>query len=208
MSPLLKRFAIAGVAVVVLLGGWIAYVRATAPQPATDTAHIHASSEDHKECAARVANKPLPRLDLRAADGALVNAAELSQQQPVIMIHFMGNTCSHCIEQLVALNKRSAELKSRGIRVIAFSEDSAEDNAATVSKYTFDASVFTFTSDPVGVAARALGAFYTERDGTETELHIALVVKRGTVTFAHFDTKPLMDITELIRLATTAQPAL
>jgi peroxiredoxin len=195
----LQRFGLAAVGLAVLLGGWFAFVRSTAPAP--EAAHNHASSEDHKECAAKIVGKPLPSFSITDADGHAVNVAQRSTQSPLILIRFMGNTCSHCMEQLVALNRHAAALKSSGVRVVALSEDGAEDNRATMKKYGFDASVFTFATDAAGLAAKDLGALYTEKDGSETELHVALVVKRGTVVFANYDTKPFMNVDELLRQA-------
>lgn len=194
---LLQRFGFAAVGLAVLLGGWFTFVRATAPP--VEAPHNHASSEDHKECAAKIAGKPLPTLSITDADGCALNVVQRSIDTPMILIRFMGNTCSHCMEQLIALNKCAAQLKTSGVRVVAFSEDGADDNRVTMKKYSFDADVFTFATDAAGLTAKELGALYTEKDGSETELHVALVVKRGVVVFAHYDTKPFMSVDELLR---------
>jgi hypothetical protein len=40
---------------------------------------------------------------------------------------------------------------------------------------------------------------YKEEDGTNTELHVALIVRKGRIDFAHFDTKPYSDVQGLVR---------
>jgi peroxiredoxin len=233
MLILLKRFALPASLVLMLLGGWTIFVRSTAqPEasaaaPATDNAHNspthqHATAEEHKQCAVRVVGKPLPELLLKDARGFAFNpthtpnalnapqvpnaqnSPDASKAAPVLLVRYLGYSCSHCIQQLLALQKHSAALKRSGIRVIAFSEDSAEDNAVVIAKYKFDTAVFTFATDPDNAAGRALGAVYKEKDGSETELHISLVLRDGVVAFAAFDSKPFMDIPALLNLLSVA----
>jgi thioredoxin-dependent peroxiredoxin len=123
---------------------------------------------------------------------------QLSEKQPVIVIRYLGYGCSHCIEQLLALQKLSDTLKMRHIRIIAFSDDTPEQNAAVMTKYGFDPALFTLASDPAKASAYSLGAVYPETDGTMTELHVSLVVQKGVVNFAHFDSKPMMDVRGLL----------
>ena len=168
--------------------------------------HRHATSEDHKECAAKVAGKPLPPLWLRNADNEPINIrAEIERNRATLFIRYLGYGCSHCIEQLLALQRRSEELKSAGIRVIAFSDDAPAENRAVIQKYGFAPEVFTLASDPVKSSARSLGAVYAETDGSTTELHVSLAVRGGKVVFAHFDSKPMMDVQELIDRAKRGQ---
>jgi len=211
-TTLTRRFALAALLVMLGLSGVVAMLRSSAPQQQaiamrTAEPHAHATSEDHKRCAANVLGKGLPSLPIRAADGTVINLVQRSATQPVLVVRYLGYSCSHCIEQLIELQKHSTELKAQGLHIVAFSEDTAEENAAVQKKYGFDREVFTFASDPANLAATALGGVYKEQDGSETELHISLVVKGGVVRFAHFDTKPMMDIPALLTALRAAQTA-
>jgi peroxiredoxin len=212
MNTLFQRFALPALAVVLLLSGWMLYVRATKPtleSGASDSSslpqeHHHATSEDHKKCAARLAGKPLPPLPLRGVDNQVVNVIQASMERPVIVVRYLGYSCSHCIQQLLMLKEHTQALRASGVRVIAFSEDSRDDNEMVIKKYGFDPTVFIFASDAGNFAAKELGGVYKENDGSETELHITLIVRQGVVTFAHFDTKPMMDIILLLQSASVA----
>ena len=126
----------------------------------------------------------------------------MSQKKPVIVIRYLGYGCSHCIEQLLALQKLTNRLKAGQIHVIAFSDDLPEQNQTVVQKYAFDPAVFTFAFDPAKSLARSIGAVYREEDGAMTELHVSLIVRAGRVDFANFDTKPYMDVANLVKQVT------
>lgn len=177
------------------------FMKSSKPDLPASTSHKHATSEDHKECAAKIAGKELPPLSLRNTDNTAISVMTLSQEQPVIVIRYLGYGCSHCIEQLLALQKLSPVLKEKHIRVIAFSDDTPQQNQTVMTKYNFDPTLFTLASDPAKASAYSLGAVYPEADGTTTELHVSMVVQRGRVKFAHFDSKPLMDVQSLLAQA-------
>lgn len=166
-----------------------------------NTAHNHASSEDHKKCAARILHTNLPAVLLQDTDKNSFSTVEISEKQVVIVIRYLGYGCSHCIEQLLTLQQSTQMLDSAKVRVVAFSDDTPEQNAVVMGKYKFDPRVFTFAFDPAKSMGRSIGAVYTEEDGSKTELHVAMIVRKGRVEFAHFDTKPMADVQALIRLA-------
>lgn len=215
LKQLLQRFATAIGLVLIGLASMIFFMKSSKPSEITateansaetkpSTAHNHASSEDHKKCAAKITGTILPLVQLQNTDRSSFSIAELSEKQSVIVIRYLGYGCSHCIEQLLALKKLTARLKSDNIRVVAFSDDPPEQNEMVVQKYKFSQDVFTFAFDPAKSMGRSIGAVYKEEDGTSTELHVTMIVRNRRVGFAHFDTKPMMEIEEIIRQATTA----
>ncbi len=209
---LFRRFASAIALVAVGLVSMIYFMKSSKPDDVSaisgtstaQTAHTHASSDDHKKCAANLTGKNLPATLLQNTDKTSLSPAELSEQGTVIVIRYLGYGCSHCIEQLLALQKLTSRLKSARVKVIAFSDDMPEQNLVVVQKYEFDPAVFSFAFDPAKSLGRSIGAVYTEDDGAKTELHVSMVVRKRRVEFAHFDTKPMMDVEELLRRATTA----
>lgn len=208
LKHLLKRFATAMMLIITGLGAMIFFMKSSKPEAVAGESHHHATSEDHKQCAAKIAGKPVPPLSLRDITDAPFSVMALSEQQSVIVIRYLGYGCSHCIEQLLALQKLSDTLKTKNIRVIAFSEDTPEQNAGVMKKYAFDPTIFTLASDPTNASARSLGAVYPETDGTTTELHVSMVIRQGIVRFAHFDTKPMMDVQTLLTQAQSAEAKL
>lgn len=197
LTQVLKRLGTAMALVVLGLASVVFFMKSTKPETA-NASHKHATSEDHKECAAKIAGKELPPLALRSSDNTPLSVATLSEKQPVIVIRYLGYGCSHCIEQLLALQKLSETLKAKHVRVIAFSDDTPEQNQTVMVKYGFDPTIFILAADPAKASAYSLGAVYSEADGTTTELHVSLVVQRGRVSFAHFDSKPMMDVQTLL----------
>jgi peroxiredoxin len=207
-KKVLKQFSTAIALVLLAMGSMLYFIKSSKPTEASSTipsnaAHNHASSKDHEQCATNLSGKPLPAILLQNTDKTSFSAVALSQKKPVIVIRYLGYGCSHCIEQLLALQKLTDRLKAGQIRVIAFSDDLPEQNQTVVQKYAFDPAVFTFAFDPAKSLARSIGAVYKEEDGTMTELHVSLIVRAGRVDFANFDTKPYMDIENLIKQTAT-----
>ncbi len=198
LKIVLKRFGTALVLILIGLASVIFFMKSSKPEQASASTHKHASSEDHKECAAKIAGKALPPLSLRDTQGGEIPVMTISERQPVIVIRYLGYGCSHCIEQLLALQKLADTLKSKRVRVIAFSDDTPEENRNVMTKYQFDPAIFTLASDPAKASAYSLGAVYPETDGTMTELHVSMIVEKGLVRFAHFDSKPMMDVQALL----------
>jgi peroxiredoxin len=207
-KKVLKQFSTAIALVLLALASMLYFMKSSRPAETSfpntpNTAHNHASSKDHEQCAANLAGKPLPNILLQNTEKTSFSAVDFSQKKPVIVIRYLGYGCSHCIEQLLALQKLTDLLKSEQIRVIAFSDDLPEQNQTVVQKYNFDPAVFTFAFDPAKSLARSIGAVYREEDGAMTELHVSLIVRAGRVDFANFDTKPYMNVEDLVKRVIT-----
>jgi peroxiredoxin len=209
MLPIFKRF---GIAAFGIIGGILALafvLRASRPPEEVETSHLHSSKYDHSNCARLLWGKQLPRTvhTLTDINKQEIDLKTLSENTgSVVLIRYLGYSCSHCIEQLIALNKRADTLKKLGVRVIAFSEDDAEQNAAVAKKYGFDADVFTIASDADNRYGQRLGAVFKEPNGDETNLHAAIVVRRDTVMFAVMDIKPFMAIDSLVKESQRSTP--
>jgi thioredoxin-dependent peroxiredoxin len=200
MNPLIKKFALFALLGCVVFGGTMAFMRSTTPAlPASE--HNHTSAFDHSKCATMIVDRPLPALNLQTTNQAFVDAIEISKQKPVIMIRYLGYGCSHCVEQLTAINALADSLKQYGIPVLAFSSDAPEDNILMLKAMKYDTSVMSVLSDYSDNSAKKLGGQFREENGTTTQLHIAMIVRNGIVRFANFDTKPFMDAPYLLARA-------
>ncbi|MEO7994802.1 MAG: peroxiredoxin family protein, partial [bacterium] len=73
---------------------------------------------------------PAPEFDALDSSGAPVTLAEY-RGAPVVLVFYLGEGCAHCVEQLQAINKRSADFDSRGVKVLAISSETPEQQAAS-----------------------------------------------------------------------------
>ena len=121
----------------------------------------------------------------------------LSEQQPIILIRFLGTQCSHCAEQLYNLNKQSDLLRSHGINVIAISSEKQKELHAFSKKNSFSDAI-TFLEDENNAAAASLSAFDKDKD---IDLHLAMIIHKGKLIFATYNDEPFMDIDKLIEKA-------
>lgn len=127
-----------------------------------------------------------------SADSMSVDIVKRSYDQPLIVIRFLGSLCSHCMQQLVALNERAAEFKELNTKIIAFSNNPPSKCAEVMTQYHIDTSVISICSDTDNACSRALGSTITEKDGSTTDLHAFLILDKGLVVFEHYSATPLM----------------
>jgi peroxiredoxin len=208
MFAIFKRFGVAAFGIVGGILGLAFFLRSSRP-PEAEVSHLHSSKYDHSNCARLLWGRQLPATThpLTEPNGSEIDLKALSQgQRSVILVRYLGYSCSHCIEQLIALNKRADTLKQLGVKIIAFSEDDAERNAVLMKKYQFDSDVFTLASDADNRFGKRLGAVFKEPNGEETNLHAAIVVRRDTVMFAVMDIKPFMAIDSLVKESQRTTP--
>lgn len=157
---------------------------------------------NYKEAERRL--QPLPLVI--SYDGQQIDVVKLSYERPVIAVRFLGSLCSHCMQQIVELNKQAAVLKSHGITVIAFSNNPPQKCAEVSSTYGIDTTVVKICSDSDNMASTALGTTITEKDGTVTELHGFVIVDKGLVVYEHYSTSPLMSFHSVIDKITKRRP--
>lgn len=121
----------------------------------------------------------------------------------VIVVRYLGFSCTHCVRQLTYLNSYARRLSAAGIRVVAFSSDDDRTNMRLVRRMGYDTSVITLVSDPDNRRARDLDLLRTV-DGEQLDLHAALVVRNGILTFGILSTQPFMDVARLVQAAVVA----
>ena len=131
-------------------------------------------------------------------DGSRVDLSVVSDSVPVIMVRHMGAACSHCMEQIRALQNATDRIRAAGARAYAFSHDDDSTCLATQEQLQLDTTCITICSDTDNRTAAALGCVFSEVDGTETNLHMVMVVHRRRVLFEHFSLTPLMGFERVI----------
>lgn len=133
-----------------------------------------------------------------AADGRSVDIIKLSYDQPVVIIRFLGSLCSHCMQQIVALNERASTFRTLNARVIAFSNNPPLKCAEVTRAYHIDTAVVTICSDTGNTCSQALGTTIVETDGSTTDLHAFLVIDKGLVLYEYYSASPLMSFQTVI----------
>ncbi len=145
----------------------------------------------------------LPTVSLRDATTEQTIDAQ-SADGPVIVVRFLGYSCSHCVRQLTYLNEHANVLAAHHIRVVAFSTDAPRICERLMIAQHLDPRVFTVLSDPDAQAATAIGAVRRE-GGTDLDLHATLVVDHNTVRFARYTDQPYMDVEAIVAAAVNAE---
>ncbi|RPI67491.1 MAG: hypothetical protein EHM43_07895 [Ignavibacteriae bacterium] len=141
----------------------------------------------------------LPDLTLVSNSGSVNLASEIGST-PTIVIRFLGYSCTHCVEQLTYLNRHAGQLRTLGIRVIAFSSDDVATCDRLMRRMKYDPSVISVVSDPDNAAARTLDLVGTEQND-QLDLHGAFVIRKNTVELSIYSTQPYMDIERLVSVA-------
>lgn len=132
-------------------------------------------------------------------DGSTIDVMQLSRTRPVIVVRYLGYRCEHCVRQILLLNKYAARLKEKDAIVVGISNDPPFRNVEAEQELKLDTAVIRLASDTAGTFAHAIGARIDERDGTMTDLHATLVLKRGRIVFEKLGTTPYMDVERILK---------
>ncbi|MDH3628201.1 MAG: redoxin domain-containing protein [Acidobacteriota bacterium] len=135
---------------------------------------------------------PAPSLQGFDPDGDEVTLEEF-RGRPVLLIFYLGEQCPHCVEQLVAVQKRFPDFEFSDVAVLAVSSDSPDDNAGFLESGDIS---YTLVSDVDYKSARRFGSF---DDFEELELHSTFLIDRkGKIRWSRIGGGPFMDIDFLL----------
>lgn len=130
---------------------------------------------------------PAPKLDAVDAEGKPVRLEDYRGKN-VLVIFYLGEECPHCLEQLVKLGQRKADLERNNTVVLAVSPAPPEKNKE--SKKMGDVP-FRLVSDTKKENAKR---FLSYDDFEEQELHSTILVdKQGRVHWARTGGDPFMN---------------
>jgi peroxiredoxin len=139
--------------------------------------------------------EPFAAPDLKAADqtGKMVTLTE-QRGKNVLLVFYLGSTCSHCLAQLKEIAKRQKELADLDTTVIAVSENTVAENAVTVKTHALS---FPLLSDEKLENARR---FKSYDDFEEMGLHTTMLIdKRGRVHWARTGGSPFNEFDFLLK---------
>ncbi|MCZ6834557.1 MAG: redoxin domain-containing protein [Planctomycetota bacterium] len=143
---------------------------------------------------------PAPKLEAPDPEGNLVTL-DSYRGGNVLLVFYIGEQCTHCIDQLNAINNRINEFTLNDTQVIAISSDAPEVNKESEVMEHFN---FPLLSDVEHINARR---FKSYDDFEDLELHSTILIdKEGRIRWSRNGGEPFMDLdfifSELKRIET------
>jgi thioredoxin-dependent peroxiredoxin len=80
-------------------------------------------------------NQPAPEFSLPDVNGIEQKLSELGRGRPVVVVFYLGYGCSHCVAQLLALDKDLHYFSELDADIVAISSDSPEHTAERYKEY-------------------------------------------------------------------------
>ncbi len=134
-----------------------------------------------------------PQLDCMDTDGKAVRLEDFRGKN-VILVFYLSDECPHCVEQLVAINARSADWESENAVVLAVSSTTAEKNKASEKLRKLSIRLL---SDRDHNNARR---FTSYDDFEEMELHSTILIDaKGRVHWKRTGGDPFTDMDFLLQ---------
>ena len=129
----------------------------------------------------------------------------LGKDRPVLVVFYLGYGCSHCVAQLIALEKDLHYFRELDADIVAISSDEPELTAARFQEYgRFH---FPVLSDVDKTVAQAWKVYHPESgDEPEFSTHGTFVVDRmGRVVWAEMGAEPFLDNKSLLHIIARTQ---
>ncbi len=150
-------------------------------------------------------NQTAPAFTLPDDSGTPQSLAELSSNRPVVVVFYLGYGCSHCVAQLVALDKDLHYFRELDADIVAIS---ADEPAHTTERFEeYGRFHFPVLADVDNGVAKAWNV-YEPQTGEEQEfrMHGTFIVDRtGRIIWAAMDTEPFLDNKSLLHIIAKSQ---
>lgn len=166
----------------------------------SDSQFQPASTQPHK-----LLQQSAPGFSLSDETGARRSLSEINRNCPTVVVFYLGYGCSHCVAQLLALDRDLHSFRELDAEIVAISSDSSDHTASRFRE--FGRFGFPVLSDSDNAIATQWGVFTPEADGrSEDRLHGTFVVDRaGTVIWAATGQEPFLDNRSLLHVIAAAQ---
>jgi peroxiredoxin len=117
---------------------------------------------------------PSPDFTLRDAHGeGKITLSQVLNNQPVLLVYYLGYSCPRCVANLHELADRKADFDKLGIQILAVGPDTVANLRDSLDRYADFP--FPMLSDSDQKVARALGLVYGE-PGAEEMFHGVFVI--------------------------------
>jgi len=156
--------------------------------------------------------QPLPLIQEAAPDFQLPDDQKTEQQltklgknRPMVVVFYLGYGCSHCVAQLLALDKDRHSFQELDANIVAISSDTSEHSAERFKEYgRFGFPVLADTDNIVSTQWGVYTPATEEKD--EVVLHGTFIVDRnGKVIWGETGREPFLDNKTLLHVIAKSQ---
>ena len=165
-----------------------------------DTSFQPVESQPHELLNHPAADFVLPdetRTDQRLTD--------LGKDRPLVVVFYLGYGCSHCVAQLLALDKDLHYFRELDADIVAVSADTPEHTTERFTEYgRFGFSVL---ADVDYAVSQGWGAHIPETDERPEFIHHGtfIVDRNGKVIWSHLGKEPFLDNKSLLQIIARSQ---
>lgn len=146
-----------------------------------------------------------PDFSLPDVKGLNQELSQLGKDRPIVVVFYLGYGCSHCVAQLLALDKDQHYFRELDADIVAISSDTSEHTAEKYKEYgEFH---FPVLADVDYAVSTQWGVHQPETDGKpEFMKHGTFVVDRsGKVIWAAVGNEPFLDNKTLLHVLAKSQ---
>ncbi|MEY2724602.1 MAG: putative peroxiredoxin [Planctomycetota bacterium] len=150
-------------------------------------------------------NHPAPDFSLPDHSQTLQHLSQLGQNRPLVVVFYLGYGCSHCVAQLVSLERDSHYFRELDADIIAISADSPQHTTERFAEYgRFGFSVL---SDSDHAVSEKWGVFHPTTDDNDQWMeHGTFVIDRhGKVIWSQQGGEPWLDNKTLLQVIAKSQ---
>lgn len=146
-----------------------------------------------------------PEFSLPDDSGTTQSLKELGHDRPLVVVFYLGYGCSHCVAQLLALEKDLHYFRELDADIVAISQDSPEHTSERYKEYGRFS--FPVLSDADNTVAEIWSVYEPETDEhDESRDHGTFVVDRnGQVIWAVRGKEPFLDSKSLLHVIAASQ---
>ena len=150
-------------------------------------------------------DQPAPEFSLPDVNGLEQKLSELGKGRPVVVVFYLGYGCSHCVAQLLALDKDLHYFSELDADIVAISSDSPEHTAEKYKEYgEFH---FPVLADVDYAVSQKWGVYQPETDEkSEFMYHGTFIVDaNGKVVWGSQGKEPFLDNRTLLHVLAKTQ---
>lgn len=164
----------------------------------TDTAPV--TSQPHP-----LLHRAAPQVVLPDDKNQLASLQQLGLRRPMVVVFYLGYGCSHCVAQLVSLERDLHYFRELDADIVAISADSPQHTAQRFQQYGRFA--FSVLSDENRLAAAEWDVFHPATEQSEELMdHGTFIVDRnGQVIWAFRGREPFLDNRSLLQVIAKSQ---
>jgi peroxiredoxin len=185
-----------------------AYVKVVQDQKLTEALSVILSDSSFQPVASedvRLLNQTASEFQLPDHTGTTQRLSELGKDRPMVVVFYLGYGCSHCVAQLLALDKDQHYFKELDADIVAISSDTSEHTAERYKEYgEFH---FPVLADVDYDVSQKWGVYEPETDEKpEFMNHGTFVVDRhGKVIWGETGKEPFLDNKTLLHVIARSQ---